>query len=77
MVALQAQAADLASGLTFYFLIWPSDATRRYVWRAGPDAVFWLCVALAVVVTALAILALRRLSRAMQASRTALPSPIP
>lgn len=66
---LPAWPAHLAGDLTFFFLIWPNDATRRFVWRDGPDAAFWLDVALAVVFTALALVAFRRLSRTTRASR--------
>ena len=74
---LPAWPAHLAGDLTFFFLIWPNDATRRFVWRDGPDAAFWFYVALAVVFTALAVLAFRRLSRATRASRAAPAAPIP
>ena len=73
---LPAWPAHLAGDLIFFFLIWPNDGARRFVWREGPDAAFWLYVTLAVVFTALAILAFRRLSRATRVSRAApaLPS---
>lgn len=72
---LPAWPVHLAGDLTFFFLIWPYDATRRFVGRDGADASFWLYAALAVVCTALAILAFRRLSRAARASVAAIPNP--
>jgi membrane protease YdiL (CAAX protease family) len=51
----------LAGDLIFFFLIWPQDATRRYVVRDGADAWFWMYTAATVVFTALAIIAFRRL----------------
>lgn len=56
----------LAGDLIFFFLIWPGDATRRFVWREGPDGSFWLSVAQVVLFTALALLALRQLARVSQ-----------
>jgi membrane protease YdiL (CAAX protease family) len=67
---LPALPVHLAGDLIFFFLIWPYDATRRFVWRDGTDVWFWLFVAQTVVCVALAILAFRQLA---QASRTALP----
>lgn len=74
---LPAWPAHLAGDLTFFFLIWPYDAARRFVWREGADAAFWLYVAQAVVFTALAILAFLRLSRATRALRAAPAAVIP
>lgn len=74
---LPASPVHLAGDLTFFFLIWPNDATRRFVWRDGADASFWLYVALAVVFTALAVLAFLRLSRATRASRAVPVAPMP
>jgi membrane protease YdiL (CAAX protease family) len=54
----------LAGDLIFFFLIWPQDATRRYIVRDGMDIWFWVYVAATVVCTALAILAFRRLALA-------------
>jgi membrane protease YdiL (CAAX protease family) len=51
----------LAGDLIFFFLIWPQDATRRYIARDGADVWFWVFAAATVVFTALAILAFRRL----------------
>jgi membrane protease YdiL (CAAX protease family) len=66
---LPAWPAHLVGDLTFFFLIWPNDATRRFVWRDGADATFWLAIALAVVFVALAVLAFLRLFRATRATR--------
>ena len=66
---LLAWPAHLAGDLTFFFLIWPNDATRPYVFHDGTSASFWLYAALAVVFTGLALLAFRQLSRVTRASR--------
>ncbi len=55
--------AHLAGDLIFFFIIWPRDAARRFVWRDGADLSFWLALAALVIFTALAVLALRRLAR--------------
>jgi membrane protease YdiL (CAAX protease family) len=52
----------LAGDLIFFFLIWPQDATRRYILRDGADAWFWVYAAAAVIFIALAVLAFRRLA---------------
>ncbi len=49
--------------LTFFFLIWPYDAARPLVSESGPDAWFWIRLAQAILFTALAIMAFRRLAR--------------
>jgi hypothetical protein len=74
---LPAWPVHLAGDLTFFFIIWPNDATRRFVWRDGADTAFWLYAVLAVVFTALAVLAFLRLSHATRASRIASAEPIP
>src|SRR5438270_11521589 len=48
--------------LTFFTLVWPYDTHRRLVWESGADAWFWLHVAQALIFTALALLAFRRLA---------------
>lgn len=65
---LPAWPVHLAGDLLFFFLIWPNDATRRFVWRDGADGAFWLFVALTVVFTALTLLAVRRLARIASAT---------
>jgi membrane protease YdiL (CAAX protease family) len=57
----------LAGDLIFFFLIWPQDATRRYIVRDGVDVWFWVYAAATVVFTVLAILAFRRLALVSQA----------
>lgn len=69
--------AHLAGDLTFFFLIWPNDATRRFVWRDGADTAFWLYLALAVVFMTLAVLTFVQLSRATSALRVASAAPLP
>lgn len=78
---LPAWPVHLAGDLTFFFLIWPNDAARRFVWHDGADAAFWLYLALSVVFTVLAILALVQLSHTARvaspvssASAVSLPS---
>jgi membrane protease YdiL (CAAX protease family) len=51
-----------AGDLIFFFLIWPQDASRRYVFHDGVDLWFWVYATATVVFTALAILAFQRLS---------------
>ena len=60
---LPAWPAHLAGDLIFFFLIWPNDAARPYIFRDGVGASFWLYLALLVVFTALAALAFRQLYR--------------
>ncbi len=45
-----------------FFLIWPYDAARPLVWKAGADLWFWLFAAQAIIFTALAVLAFRCLA---------------
>ena len=61
---LPAIPVHIAGDLTFFFLIWPHDAARRFVWRDGADVWFWLSVAQAILFAVLAIFAFRRLARA-------------
>lgn len=73
---LPAWPVHLAGDLTFFFLIWPQDAARRFVLRDGADLWFWIYAALAVVCTALAFLAFLRLARAARlASAQSAPAP--
>ena len=55
------------------FLIWPQDASRRFVWREGADVWFWLYVTVAIVFAALAVLAFTRLARS---ARSVVAAPI-
>jgi membrane protease YdiL (CAAX protease family) len=52
----------LAGDLVFFFLIWPQDASRRYIFHDGVDAWFWGYATATVIFAALAILAFQRLS---------------
>jgi membrane protease YdiL (CAAX protease family) len=70
---LPAWPAHLAGDLIFFFLIWPNDATRPYVFHDGAGVSFWLYVAVAVIFTALAILAFRQLHRVTRVGATSLP----
>jgi len=47
----------------FFTLVWPGDSTRRLVSASGADSGFWIAAALAVIFTALAVLAFSRLGR--------------
>jgi membrane protease YdiL (CAAX protease family) len=49
--------------VVFFSLIWPFDATRRFVGANGPDAWFWIHVGQVIVAGALSWLAFRRLAR--------------
>ena len=49
--------------LIFFVLVWPADQSRRLVADGGGDAWFWIHIGQAIVFTALAILAFRRLAR--------------
>jgi membrane protease YdiL (CAAX protease family) len=71
---LPAIPVHIAGDLTFFFLVWPHDAARPFVWRDGADAGFWLAVALAVICAALAALAFTRLARAGRRALPAVPS---
>jgi membrane protease YdiL (CAAX protease family) len=48
--------------LTFFVLVWPYDTSRRLVSEGGADAWFWIHSVQAVIFTALAILAYRKLA---------------
>lgn len=49
--------------LIFFTLVWPYDTQRRLVWETGVNTEFWLNIALAIVFSALAILAFSQLAR--------------
>jgi membrane protease YdiL (CAAX protease family) len=66
---LPAIPVHIAGDLTFFFLVWPHDATRPFVWRDGADAWFWISVAQVVIFAALAALAFRRLARSTAGAR--------
>jgi len=48
--------------LIFFVLVWPADQSRRLVADGGGDAWFWIHIGQAIVFTAVAILAFRRLA---------------
>jgi membrane protease YdiL (CAAX protease family) len=60
---LPAMAVHSLGDLTFFTLVWRTDAGRRLVSEGGADAGFWTSVALIVVFAPLSILALRQLAR--------------
>jgi membrane protease YdiL (CAAX protease family) len=51
--------------LTFFFLIWPYDATRPLVEQSGADFGFWLSVGQAIIFAGLAVLAFRQLRQSL------------
>jgi membrane protease YdiL (CAAX protease family) len=53
--------------LIFFFLIWPQDASRRYIVRDGADVWFWVYLVMTIAFTTLAILAFWRLARVARA----------
>ena len=55
-------AIHIIGDLTFFALIWPYDAQRQLVWKSGADRWFWLHTLQAIVFTALAVIAFRRLA---------------
>jgi hypothetical protein len=60
---LPGMAVHVGADLTFFTLVWPHDTARRLVGDGGADAWFWVHVTQALVFTALAIPAFRRLAR--------------
>lgn len=52
--------------LVFFTLVWPYDAHRSLVWETGANAGFWLTTAMAVIFTALALLAFVRLAQSIK-----------
>jgi membrane protease YdiL (CAAX protease family) len=57
--------------LTFFIFIWPRDAARPLIRDGGANAWFWIHAAQALICTALAILAFRRLARVSLDQRAA------
>ncbi len=66
---LPAIPVHILGDLTFFFLIWPYDATRPLVWRDGADIGFWLLAAQAIVFTVLAVLLFRIMASKANAPR--------
>jgi membrane protease YdiL (CAAX protease family) len=60
---LPAIPVHILGDATFFTLVWPFDSTRVVIGEAGPDSWFWIHLAQAIVFTALAFLAFRRLAR--------------
>jgi membrane protease YdiL (CAAX protease family) len=57
-------------GLVIFFsMIWPNDATRRFVAVEGADGWFWIHVGQAVVGAALSLIAFRQLARITRSLR--------
>jgi membrane protease YdiL (CAAX protease family) len=59
----------IAGDLTFFTLVWPNDTARQLIGEEGTDAWFWIHVAQAIVLTALAIVAFWRLARTAERGR--------
>ena len=55
--------------LTFFIFVWPHDAARRLVWETGTDPWFWIHVAQAAALAALAIPSFLKLSNVSQGLR--------
>ena len=68
---LPAIPVHILGDLTFFFLIWPYDAARPLVWKSGADLWFWVFAAQAIIFTALALLAFRRLAKVIERGRAA------
>lgn len=61
---LPALPVHIAGDLLFFIFIWPNDVHRAFILKTGPDAGFWVALALLIVFTPLTLLTLRRLSLA-------------
>jgi membrane protease YdiL (CAAX protease family) len=72
---LPAIPVHILGDLTFFFLIWPYDATRPSIWESGPSLSFWISVAEVIIFTALAVLAYRQLARVAKPEKSQ-PSPL-
>jgi membrane protease YdiL (CAAX protease family) len=55
-------AVHIIGDLTFFALVWPYDTQRQLVWKSGADRWLWLHTLQAIVFTALAVIAFRRLA---------------
>ena len=58
--------AHILGDITFFFFIWPHDATRPIVLQNGADIWFWIHAIQVIVFTILAVLAFRWLARYSQ-----------
>jgi membrane protease YdiL (CAAX protease family) len=63
---LPAIPVHILGDLTFFFLIWPYDATRPFVWQSGTNIWFWLFFGQTIAFSILSILAFGRLAMATQ-----------
>jgi len=52
--------------LTFFTLVWPNDASRRLTGNGATEGWFWIHCAQAIIFTALAIIAFKRLGKVTQ-----------
>lgn len=64
-------AVHIVADLTFFALIWPYDTRRQLVWKSGADRWFWLHSLQAIIFTALALIAFRRLASLSHRARAA------
>ncbi len=67
-IALPGPAGAYLGIFLFFTLIWPYDPTRVLIGTGGADIWFWIVLAQAILFTALAFIAFRRLARTAQAS---------
>lgn len=63
-------AVHIVADLTFFALVWPYDTKRQLVWKVGADRWFWLHMLQAIIFTALAVIAFRRLASLRDRVRT-------
>jgi membrane protease YdiL (CAAX protease family) len=68
--SLPAIPTHILGDITFFFFIWPHDSARPLVLQTGPDSLFWLRLAQAVVFTILAFFAFRRLANITKGTRS-------
>jgi membrane protease YdiL (CAAX protease family) len=64
--SLPAIPVHILGDLIFFFLIWPRDAARPFVWKSGADLWFWIAIAQGIIVTVLATVAFRRLAKVIE-----------
>jgi hypothetical protein len=60
--ALPGIAVHIIADLTFFVLVWPFDRKRQLLWKSGADLWFWFHTLQAIMFTAMAVIAFRRLA---------------
>src|SRR5258708_21608080 len=63
--------------LIFFALVWPYDTQRRLVWETGANTGFWIAAVLAIIFTALALLAFIQLARVIKRTQAVRDNPFP